>query len=142
MFKLGYFFEEFVMIEENILNYIVLYILLETYEILWQKAGTLLGILARMYEYYKKSIWLYLIMQPTFYFSLGFMILCDYNSYSILLFSIKASDVVTKLILLKKVFIEKEVSSELSEVLLAPINQIFLYMGLIVYPALIFLALS
>lgn len=130
------------MIEEYILNYIFLYVLLEAYEIWWQKAGSLLGILARMYEFYAKSIWLYLLMQPTFYFSIAFMMLCDYNIYSVTLFSIKASDVLTKLILLKKVFIDKEVSSELSEVLLTPINPIFLYIGLIVYPALIVLSLS
>ena len=130
------------MIEEHVLNYVLLYVLLEAYEIWWQKAGTLLGILARMYAQYSKNIWIYLLMQPTFYFAMVFMMLCDYNIHSIILFSIKATDVLTKLILIKKVFVEREVSSELSQVLLTPINQLFIYMGLILYPALIVLALS
>jgi len=130
------------MIEEYVLNYVLLYVLLESYEIWWQRAGTLLGILARMFEYYRKNIWLFLLMQPTFYFSIVFMMLCDYNIYSVIFLSIKAGDVLTKITLLKKVFIDKEVSKELSEVLLVPINQVFIYIGLIIYPILIVLALS
>jgi hypothetical protein len=128
--------------EEYILNYVLLYILLEGYEIWWQKAETLLGILARMYQHYTKSVWLFFLMQPTFYFAMLFMMLCEYNIYSVLLFTIKTSDVLTKTILIKKVFLDKEVSLELSQVLLRPINQIFLYLGLIIYPALILMALS
>ena len=129
-------------LQEYILNYVLLYILLEGYEIWWQRAGTLLGILARMYEQYKKNIWIFLLMQPTFYFGVVFMMLCDYNIYSVVLVSLKASDVVTKILLLQKVFIEKEVSTELSQLLVAPINQIFIYLGLVIYPILIVLALS
>lgn len=129
-------------LQEYILNYVLLYILLEGYEIWWQRAGTLLGILARMYEQYKKNIWIFLLMQPTFYFGVVFMMLCDYNIYSVVLVSMKASDMVTKILLLKKVFMEKEVSTELSQLLVAPINQIFIYLGLVIYPILIVLALS
>jgi hypothetical protein len=129
-------------LEEYVLNYVLLYVLLESYEIWWQKAGTLLGILARMYEQYRKNIWVFLLMQPTFYFGIIFVMLCDYNIYSVILISIKASDVLTKIVLLKKVFIQREVSVELSQVLLVPINQIFIYLGLIIYPVLIVLALT
>ena len=129
-------------LEEYVLNYVLLYVLLESYEIWWQKAGTLLGILARMYEQYRKNIWVFLLMQPTFYFGIIFVMLCDYNIYSVILISIKASDVLTKIVLLQKVFIQREVSVELSQVLLVPINQIFIYLGLIIYPVLIVLALT
>jgi len=129
-------------IQEYILNYVLLYVLLESYEIWWQKAETLVGILARMYHQYQKNIWVFFLMQPTFYFAIIFMMLSNYNVYSTILFSLKASDVLTKLILLKKVFLDKKVSVELSQVLVAPIHQAFLYVGLIVYPVLILLALS
>jgi hypothetical protein len=130
------------MIDEYILNYILLYVLLESYEIWWQKAETLLGILARMYEQYRQSAWLFLLMQPTFYFSIMFMMLSDYNIYSVIFFSMKASDVLTKMFLIKRVFLEKQVSHELSQMLVTPINKIFLYLGLVIYPALIFFSLS
>ena len=130
------------MIEEFILNYVFLFAFLEIYEVQWQKADTLLGMLARMYKHYSKSIFLFLIMHPTFYFAIGFMILTEYNVYAVALFALKALDVAFKIVLIKKVFIEKELSSELTLALLTPIQKLSPYIGLIVYPPLIFLALS
>jgi len=125
------------MLESYVQNYVLLFILLEIYEIWWQKAETLLGMLARMYEHYYKSVWLFLIMQPTFIFSIGFMTLSNFNIYSVILFGLKASDIVAKIFLIEKVFVEKEFSEELSVMILAPINKVFVYMGLLIYPSLI-----
>ena len=63
------------MIDDLILNYILLFIILEIYEISWQKAPSIMGMLIRMYKYYSKSIFLFLLMQPTFYFAIGFAML-------------------------------------------------------------------
>jgi len=130
------------MINDLILNYIVVYILLEVYEVQWQKASTMIGMLARMYEFYKKSIFLFLIMHPTFYFSIFFMLITNYNFYSILLFSIKTLDIGMKIMLIKQVFIDKAVSHQLSLALLAPINKYLPYAGVFIYPFTIFLAFS
>jgi len=130
------------MLESYVFNYIILFVLLEIYEIWAQRAETLLGMLARMYEHYEKSVWLFLVMQPTFIFAMGFMILCEYNIISVTLFSLKAGDILTKMFLIKKVFIEKELSSDLSQMIVAPINKAFIYMGLIIYPLMIVGALS
>lgn len=130
------------LLEEYILNYVLLYFFLEAYEVWWQKAETLLGILARMFHYYKRNVWLFFLMQPTFYFAMIFMMLCDYNIYSVILFSLKGSDVLTKIILMKQVFIDKRVSLEVSQIIVAPIPQVLLYLGLVLYPVLIVLALS
>ena len=94
------------MINDMILNYIILFILLEVYELQWQKATTMIGMLARMYEHYKKSIFLFLIMHPTFYFSIFFMLVTEYNFYAVLLFSIKILDIGMKIMLIKQVFID------------------------------------
>ena len=128
-------------IEEYILNYILLFIFLEFYEVSWQKAPSIMGMLIRMYKYYSKSIFLFLIMQPTFYFSIGFAMLSDYNPYALMLLFIKTMDVATKILLLEQVFIKKELTQDLSLVLLAPINSFLPYIGLIMYPILIALAL-
>jgi len=130
------------MLESYVFNYIILFVLLEIYEIWAQRAETLLGMLARMYEHYEKSVWLFLVMQPTFIFAMGFMILCEYNIISVTLFSLKAGDILTKMFLIKKVFIEKELSSDLSQMIVAPINKAFIYMGLVIYPLMIVGALS
>lgn len=129
-------------LEEYVLNYVLLYFFLEAYEIWWQKAQTLLGILAKMYHYYRGNVWIFFLMQPTFYFSMIFMMMCDYNLYSVILFSLKGSDVLTKIILMKKVFIDKKVEREISELIVAPIPQFLLYTGLLLYPILIIMALS
>ena len=130
------------MIDEIILNYIFLFLVLEIYEVQWQKAQTLLGMLARMYQHYSKSIFLFFIMHPTFYFAIVFMILSDYNIYAVVLFLIKAIDMAIKLMLIKQVFIDKELSQELALTLLRPIGSLLPYIGLIAYPPLIYLAIS
>ena len=129
-------------LQEAILNYLLLYIILEIFEVSWQKASSLMGMLLRMYKYYNKSIWLFLIMHPTFYFAIGFAMLSDYNGFALLLLFIKTLDVATKILLIQQVFIKKELSQELALILLAPINSFLPYLGVILYPLLILLALS
>ena len=130
------------MIEDSLLNYLLFYILLEIYEVQWQKANTLLGMLARMYEHYHKSPFLFLLMHPTLYFAIMFMMLSDYNGYSVALLAIKALDILTKMYLMKQVFIDKELSAELSLALLSPIPKGMVYMGLLIYPPLIYMLFS
>ena len=129
-------------LQEAILNYILLYIILEFFEVSWQKAPSLMGMLLRMYKYYHKNILLFLLMHPTFYFAIGFVMLSDYNGFALLLVFIKALDIATKILLIEQVFIKKELSYELSLVLLAPINSFLPYLGMFLYPFLILLALS
>jgi len=129
-------------IDELILNYVILFIVLELYEVSWQKADTIMGMLVRMYQYYSKNIFLFLVMQPTFYFSIGFAMLSEYNPYALMLLFIKTMDVATKIQLLQQVFVKKELTHELSVVLLTPINRFIPYAGAVMYPILIILALS
>lgn len=128
--------------DDLILNYVLLFMILELFEITWQKAPSIMGMLLRMHRYYSKSIFLFLIMHPTFYFSIGFAMLTNYNTFALILVFIKAVDIATKILLIEQVFIKKELSQELSLVLLAPINDFLPYIGLIVYPPLIVMALS
>lgn len=130
------------MVEDTLLNYIFIFILLEIYEVYWQKATTLIGMLARMFEFYNKNIFIFLLKHPTFYFAIWFMIVTDYNIYALGLFAIKMLDIGTKIFLMKKVFIDKDISPELSLTILAPLNKYLPYIGVIAYPPLIFLALG
>ena len=129
------------MINDLILNYILLFILLEIYEISWQKAPSIMGMLIRMYKYYQKSIFIFLIMQPTFYFAIGFAMLTNYAPSALVLLFIKTFDIATKILLIEQVFTKKELSQELSLILLAPINNFLPYIGLLIYPPLILLAI-
>jgi len=128
------------MTNDLILNYIILFLLLESYEIYWQKAPTIMGMLLRMYVQYSKSIFLFLIMQPTFIFAIGFAMISD-STYALVLLFIKTADIATKILLLEQVFGKKEVSHEISLILVAPINNFLPFMGFIAYPPLIYMAL-
>lgn len=129
------------MINETVLNYIMLFILLEIFEVSWQKAPSIMGMLIRMYQHYKKSVFIFLILHPTFYFTIGFAMLTDYSTASLILLFIKTFDIATKILLIEQVFVKRELTEELSLVLLAPINKFLPYIGLIIYPALIALAI-
>ena len=130
------------MIDEHVLNYIIIFMALEFYEVLWQKANTLIGMLARMYEHYHKSVFIFLLMHPTFYFLIAFMMINDYKGYAVLLLSIKTMDIATKLIMIKQVFIDKEISEEMSIMLLTPLHKFVPYIGLVAYPPLVYMALT
>ena len=129
------------MIDELVLNYVFLFLILELYEVHWQKAQTIMGMLARMYQPYSKNVFLFLLMQPTFYFSIMFLMLSDYNIYAITLLSIKSADVIVKILLLEQVFVKQEMSQALTISLLAPVHKLVPYLGAIFYPMLIVLAM-
>ena len=128
------------MLENTIFTYIVLYILLEFYEVQWQKAETIMGMLAQMYQWYHKSIFLFLIMHPTFYFGVWFVFATHYNPYAVALLLFKSADIITKIILIKKVFIDRELSEEFALSLFTPIGPYLPYMGLLLYPFFIYMA--
>jgi len=129
------------MINELVLNYVFLFLILELYEVHWQKAQTIMGMLARMYQPYSKSVFLFLLMHPTFYFSIGFLLLSDYNIYAIILLSIKASDIIVKILLIEQVFVKQEISQELTLSLLSRLHSLVPYLGIIIYPIFIVLAI-
>lgn len=130
------------MFEDTLFNYMLLYVILEIYEVQWQKANTIIGMLARMYEHYRKSAFIFLLMHPTLYFAIMFMLLSNFNEYAVLLFLVKGVDVVTKMVLLKKVFIEQELSKEMSLALLSPLSKWMPYIGLLLYPPLLYMAFT
>ncbi|ADN09371.1 hypothetical protein [Sulfurimonas autotrophica] len=118
------------------------YILLEIYEVQWQSAPTLMDMLSRMYTYYNKSIFLFLIMHPTLYFAIWLMILSDYNIYALVLFLLKAADIFTKLYFIKQIFIDKKISDELKIALSTQLDKYMPYIGLLIYPPLVYMALN
>ena len=129
------------MISDTIINYLLLFIFLEFYEVSWQKAHTLMGMLARMYTKYSQNILIFLIMHPTFYFAIGFVMLTDYAPTAMILLFIKTIDIATKILLMEQVFIKKELSHEMNLALLAPLNNFLPYLGMLIYPPLIILAI-
>lgn len=116
---------------------------LELFEAYIQRAPTLLGILQKLNVYYQKSVFLFFAVHPGFYFVLFVVLVTDIlNASMIFLLALKIFDLFYKLELLKKVFKERVVSSELGEMLQWQIPSWYFLLGAMLYPPLLLYALT
>lgn len=128
---------------ENILLLTLILLLAELFEAFTQRSETLLGVLEKLYATYQKSIFLFFLMQPGFYVILFIVLLTGVLNISmVFLLAIKIFDMFYKIELIKKIFIEQEVSSEVAEMLVWKMPSYFFLMGVVMYPPLLFYALS
>jgi len=128
---------------ENALSLTLLLVMLELFEVMIQRADTLYGIVERLYGWYRKSIFLFFLVHPAFYFMLFVAVATDIlNFYMIVILAMKIFDLFYKIELIKTVFIKEEVPAELSAMLQWKIPSWFYLMGVMLYPPLLFLALS
>ena len=128
---------------ENALLFTIILIFAELFEAYVQRAQTLLGVLEKLYAYYQKSIFLFFLIQPGFYFILFVVLLTGVlNVTMVFLLAIKIFDLFYKIELIKKVFIEREVSQEIAQMLEWKMPSMFFLMGAVLYPLLLFYALT
>lgn len=128
---------------ENALILTLILLLAELFEATIQRASTLFGVLEKLYVYYHKSIFLFFLIQPGFYVILFIVLLTDVlNMSMIFLLAIKVFDMFYKIELIKKVFIQREVSAEIAQMLEWKMPSYFFLMGAGMYPPLLFYALN
>jgi hypothetical protein len=125
---------------DNFLLILFAYLLLEFYEIQWQRADSMMGMLIRMYPHYKKSPLLFFAMHPTYYYII-FLLLAmnEYTALLVMLF-IKTVDIAAKVLLIQQVFEKRQLPHEMSLMLLTPLHPLMPYIGLLVYPPFIYMA--
>ncbi|RRS32469.1 MAG: hypothetical protein P794_01140 [Epsilonproteobacteria bacterium (ex Lamellibrachia satsuma)] len=127
---------------ENVFLLTSILIVLELFEAYMQRANTLYGVMERLYTWYKKSIFFFFLMHPAFYFILFVVIATDtFNIYMILILTLKIFDMFYKIELIKKIFIQHNVSHDLADMLEWQIPSWFFLMGVGLYPPLLFYAL-
>lgn len=128
---------------ENALLFTLILLLAELFEAALQRSENLLGVLEKLYTYYKKSIFLFFLIQPGFYVIL-FVVLYTgvLNLSMIFILAIKVFDMFYKIELIKKVFIEREVSAEIAQMLEWKIPSYFFLTGAMLYPPLLYYALT
>jgi hypothetical protein len=127
---------------ENALLFTLILLVAELFEAYMQRSETLLGVLEKLYAYYKKSIFLFFLIQPGFYFILFVVLFTGVLNVSmIFLLAIKVFDIFYKIELIKKVFIQREVSPEMAEMLEWKMPPLFFLIGAGMYPPLLFYAL-
>jgi len=127
---------------ENALLFTFILLLAELFEAWLQRSETLLGVLAKLYAYYRKSIFLFFLIQPGFYIVLFIVLYTGVLNISmVVLLAIKIFDIFYKIELIRKVFIEREVSPEMAQMLQWKMPPLFLFLGAALYPMLLYYAL-
>ena len=117
------------------MEYVLLLLLAELFEAFMQRSETLFGVLQKLYIYYEKSIFLFFLIQPGFYVILYIVLVTGVlNMSMIFLLALKIFDMFYKIELIKKVFIEREVSSEIAQILEWKMPSWFFLMGIGMYP--------
>ena len=118
-----------------------LYIVLELFEIQWQKAESLMGMMVKLYNRYSKSILWFLVLHPTYYFAIWLVLATDYSLASMTLLFIKTVDIATKILLIQQIFERKELSQEMTLMLLAPLHPLLPYISLFIYTPMVVISL-
>ena len=127
---------------ENALLLTIILLFAELFEAFTQRSQTLLGVLEKLYVYYQKSIFLFFLIQPGFYIVLFTVVLTGVLNFTmVFILALKIFDMFYKIELIKKVFIEREVSREIAQMLQWKVPPVFFLMGAALYPPLLFYAL-
>ncbi|MHC3994380.1 hypothetical protein ACXWTF_06085 [Thiomicrolovo sp. ZZH C-3] len=122
---------------ESIIAVTVFYLLLEGFEVAWQKAPTMLEMLIRIRRRYDRSIFYFLLLHPTYYFAIWLILETRMALPAVMLLFIKTVDIATKIVLMQQVFEKREVSEQLHEMLILPLGRWMPYAGFAVYPPLV-----
>ncbi|SFV54294.1 hypothetical protein MNB_SV-14-1749 [hydrothermal vent metagenome] len=107
-----------------------------------QKANTLGEMIEKLYVYYNKSVFLFFMIHPTFYFILFVSIYLNIvNFYIIAILLIKTFDIFFKIELIKQRYIKKDMDKELEMMLNLKMAPWMGLLGVIMYVPLLFMAI-
>jgi len=124
-------------------NIIIIMILLELFEIYLHKARTLGEMIDKLYGYYKKSIFLFFMVHPTFYFVIFVSIYLDIlNFYMVTILLIKTFDIFFKIELIRQRYYYDTMDKELREMLTLKLTSWMAYLGLFTHVPLLFMAIT
>jgi hypothetical protein len=121
---------------------IIIMIVLELIEANLQKAGTLGEMIEKLYVYYNKSIFLFFIIHPTFYFVLFISLYLDIlNFYIVAILIVKTFDMFFKIELIKQLYLSNNMDDELKEMLTMRLAPWMGVLGVFMYVPLLFMAI-
>jgi hypothetical protein len=124
-------------------NIIIIMISLELLEVYLQKAGTLGEMIDKLYGYYNKSIFLFFMVHPTFYFILFVSIYLNIlNFYIIVILLIKTFDMFFKIEMIRQRYVYDSMDSELKEMLSLKLTSWMAYLGLFTHVPLLLMAIT
>ena len=127
---------------ENVLLLTFILMILEFFEAVMQRSDTLYGVMQKLYGWYRKSIFLFFLIHPAFYFTLFVVVLTgQLNFYLTLILAMKIFDLFYKLALIRKIFIQREVPPDMQAMLEWKIPVWFFLTGMMLYPPLLYYGL-
>ena len=125
-----------------LIQILIVMTLLELVEANFQKAPTLGMMIDRLYAYYRKSVFLFFAVHPTFYFVLLVSLyteILDFYIISILL--IKVFDIFFKIEMIRQRYIKREMDIELAGIMEMKMTPWMGYLGTLMYVPLLAMAL-
>lgn len=128
---------------EILLQIIFALILLELLEIYLQQAETLADLIDKLFVYYKKSIFLFFLIHPAFYFVLGVLLYFDaFNFYGVTILILKVFDIFFKLELIKQKYYAPRMDSELLKMMDMKLTFSMKFLALFVHVPLLYMAIT
>ena len=124
---------------ENILYLFIFFIALELFESNWQKADTFYGLIKNNYTAYKKGIFLYFLLNPTFIYSIYLSYsLKNYSFLMTLIIGLKFADISFRLHLMNKIDKDEDITGLIPDM---PMNWMLRYINVFIYPVSFILSL-
>ncbi len=126
----------------DLIYYTLILVCAELLEGYIQRAPTLLGALERLYAYYRKSIFLFFVVQPGFYMLLFIILKTGVLNFSmIFLVALKVFDLFYKIELIKQLFLEEKPDDITKEIATVRLPSWFFLTGVLLYPPILYYAL-
>ena len=128
---------------DSVMSLVMILVILEIFEALWQRAKSMEGVLSHVYHYYHKSIFIYFLMHPAFYFTFFVILYTEtLNGWFLAILVFKTLDIFFKITLMRGLFEDGDINMEIRAILKEPLSPILFLTGLGVYPFLLFYGLS
>ncbi|NEW60573.1 hypothetical protein GSY74_04690 [Sulfurovum sp. bin170] len=125
-----------------LIQILILMTLLELVEANFHKAPTLGMMIDRLYGYYKRSVFLFFAVHPTFYFVLLVSLYTKIlDFYIIVILIIKVFDIFFKIEMIQQRHIKKEMDIELASMMDMEMSPWMGYLGTLMYVPLLAMAL-
>jgi len=128
---------------EIIIQIIFALIVLELFEIYVQKADTLVGLIDKLHEYYRQSVFLFFLIHPSFYFVLGVLLYFNaFNFYGITILVLKIFDIFFKVEMIQQLYYKNKIDPELEQMMDLKLTPLMRFLALWVHVPLLFMAIS
>ena len=124
---------------ENVLYLFIFFIALELFESNWQKADTFYELIKNNYTAYKKGLFIYLFLNPTFIYSIYLSYsLHNYSFLMTLIIGLKFADIIFRLHLMNKIDKDEDITQIVPDM---PMNWMLRYINVFIYPTSFILSL-